>query len=94
MVFNRRNSLNCAYCEDKINQTSLNYHFVFSLQKTLSTQVQVKTGVRHESKTSQSVHKDQIPPIKTTRVVFKLSRCLFLPTTASKPPAAASFHFL
>lgn len=43
----------------------------------------VKTGARHESKTSQSVLKINFHMTKT-RVVFKLSRCLFLTHSSFK----------
>lgn len=40
----------------------------------------------------KSVFKAELATEETTRAFFKLSRCSLLPTTASKPPAAASFH--
>lgn len=77
IVLSRRAALNHK------NARHNTYIFLFLKKKALFTAVQIQAGMKQVQKKFQKVFlKTRFAITKTTRVVFKLSRCLFLPTTA------------
>lgn len=79
MVFNNRNSLNCAYCTKRQNKpdiitTTIFVPFFCLHKRTLSRQIQVKTGATLESKMSKSLLKDHIRHNKDNKGGFQVVR--------------------